>query len=69
MPIRNTDYRRWILFVSPTIFQAKESQWKHRMLNVVGLAADFFFELPLEALEGCTPVEYFDKHLPLEIAA
>ena len=40
-----------------------------QFLTVVGLAADFFLELPLEALEGCTPVEYFDKHLPIEIAA
>ena len=40
-----------------------------QFLTVVGLAADFFLELPLDALEGCTPIEYFDKQLPIEAAA
>ena len=40
-----------------------------QFLTVVGLAADFFLELPLEALGGCTPIEYFDKQLPIKIAA
>ena len=40
-----------------------------QFLTVVGLAADFFLELPLEALEGCTPIEYFSQQLPIEAAA
>ena len=40
-----------------------------QFLTVVGLAADFFLELPLEELEGCTPIEYFSKQMPIEAAA
>ena len=40
-----------------------------QFLILVELAANFFLEMPLESLEGCTPIEYFDKHLPIKTAA
>ncbi len=52
-----------------TIQNADHLFYLEQFLTVVGLAADFFLELPLEALEGCTPVEYFDKQLPMALAA